>query len=183
MGESTDRGISQLSPEGQRTYALVFESARGACIGELRARGTNQDLAEDVFSEALTKVMSIVDDPGARDFSLGELINYLKRACQTCLIDAARRGMRTAPVEPDALSSLSDPTAAQPDEDVLDREDATRARAAIRSLPEREFHVFTQRYVLGRAPAAIVRSVPGLTERTYRKLIEKANARLRDENC
>jgi len=119
-------------------------------------------------------------DPVARDFSLGELISYLKVACHRRLIDEVRKRKPIAPVGLDAMPSLSDPTVAQPEEDVLDREEACRARAAITSLPERQFYVFTQRYVLGRTPAEIVRGDPTLTERSYRRLIEKANARLRD---
>lgn len=143
---------------------------------ELRKKGCSEDLAEDIFSTALLKVMDRPDDPTKRGFDPAQMVNYLKAACHTCLIDDRRhRGVLTE-VGLDTVGSLSDTSAALPDEVAEDRETLTAARKAIGGLPERERLIFCQRNLMDRSPEEILRRFPALTSRAYRRILQRANA-------
>jgi hypothetical protein len=68
--------------------------------------------------------------------------------------------------------------AAEGPAEVAERREAVAiGREAIDSLPERDRLLFLQRHQLHLSPEEILRRNPGLSRRTYRKLIQRANAR------
>lgn len=173
------RGGRRLRVEEARFYASVYSSARKGCISELRRKGCSEEEAEDVFSTALEKVMATVD-PIAREFSAAQMVNFIKQTCWRCLVDERRRrGLRTE-VALSAVRSLSDAGAETPAEAAEEREAAAMGREALQMLPERDRVVFRQRHQMNLSPEEILRNTPGLSLRSYRRIIQRANALVLD---
>jgi RNA polymerase sigma factor (sigma-70 family) len=166
----------KLSDEARQFYERVFEPARNGCMRELRKKGCSEDLAEDIFSTALLKVIDGAGDLMKREFSAPQMVNYLKAACRTSLIDHHRHRRVLTEVGLDKAGPLSDASAALPDEVAEDRATVTAARKAIDGLPERERLIFCQRNLMDRSPEEIQQSFPALTSRAYRRILQHANA-------
>lgn len=164
-----------LSPAAGRFYESIFEAARKGVLGELRRSGCSQEEAEEFFSIALEKVMGGVD-PVARGFSQPQMVNFLKRAAWRVMIDERRR--RRPEVELGEVRSLSDAGVEGPDEVAVEREAVAIGREALQALSDRDRLVFRQRHELGLSPEEILEQTPGLSMRTYRKLIGRANERV-----
>jgi RNA polymerase sigma factor (sigma-70 family) len=167
-------GDRRLSVAEATFYAAIYGSARKGCLAELRRRGCTEEEAEEIFTDALARVMGSVD-PVARDFSEGQMVAYIKRACWSRLIDERRRRSRSE-MELTSAWSLHDSTAPDPREIAEDREAVAIGREALQMLPERGRRIFRQRHQMCLTPAEIVKSTPGLSLRTYRKVIQRANA-------
>jgi DNA-directed RNA polymerase specialized sigma24 family protein len=176
-GAGGDPGIPPrtLSPAASRFYESVFDAARKGVLGELRPRGCSQEEAEEFFSIALAKVMAGVD-PVARGFSKPQMVNFVKRAACRVMIDERRR--RHPQVELSEVGSLADAGAVGPDEVAVEREAVAIGREALHALSERDRLIFRQRHELGLSPEEILERTPGLSMRTYRKLIGRANERV-----
>jgi RNA polymerase sigma factor (sigma-70 family) len=169
----------KLRVEEARFYASVYSPARKGCLGELRRRGCSEEEAEEFFSAALEKVMETVD-PIAREFSAAQMVNFIKQACWRCLIDERRRrGLRTE-LALSAVRSLSNSGAESPIEVAEEREAAAIGREALQMLPERDRVIFRQRHQMNLSPKEILQNTPGLSLRTYRRIIQRANAQVMD---
>lgn len=178
-GPSDPGGGRRLSAPEARFYAAVFSSAKNGSLAELRRRGCSEEEAEEIFTAALERTMATVD-PIARRFSEAQMVSYVKRACWTHLVaERHRRGLR-AEVEPASIRPLEDPSAPDPVEIAEDREAAAIGREALQMLSVRDRLVFRQRHQMNLSPEEILRNTPGLSPRTYRKIIQRANARVLD---
>jgi RNA polymerase sigma factor (sigma-70 family) len=167
----------RLSVAEARFYAAVYGSARRGCLSELRRKGCGEDEAEEIFTAALERVMGSVD-PVAREFSEAQMVTYIKRACWSRFVDARRRRGGRAEIELGAIRSLGDSNAPDPEEVAEEREAVAIGREALQMLSERDRLIFCQRHQMDLSPEEIVRRTPGLSPRTYRKVIQRANARV-----
>jgi RNA polymerase sigma factor (sigma-70 family) len=168
----------QLSAEESRFYASVYDSARRGSLSELQSRGCHPEEAEEFFATAYGKVMEAVD-PIAREFSAAQMVTFIKRATWRVMIDERRRrGQRTELEITSIQSGLSDPGAESPEEVAEEREAVAIGREALQTLSERDRRIFCQRHQLDLTPEEIVKGTPGLSRRTYRKIIERANSRV-----
>ena len=115
-------------------------------------------------------------DSGGSAYGLAQTVSLLKKACLRKWIDERRHRsvLRMVPLEE---ASAREGEEAGPAQAAEEREAVAIAREAIASLPERDRALFFQRHQLGLTPQEILRRNPGLSERTYRKLIGRANAR------
>ncbi len=172
--ESVDRG--KLSPEAARFYANVYDSARKGSISDLRRRGCSPEEAEEFFSAAFEKVMESVD-PVARGFLAPQMVNFIKLSARRVMFDERRRGQRSE-VDLSEIQSLTDAGVEGPDEIAVEREAVAIGREALQMLSERDRLIFFQRYQMDLSPREIVQRTPGLSMRTYRKLIQRANSRV-----
>jgi hypothetical protein len=120
-------------------------------------------------------VMGTVD-PIARDFDPGQMVNLMKLACRRRLIDDRRHRKILLEVCLDKAGPLADPSVADPSESVEDRETVDIALEAIASLPALDRDVFRQRHLEGLTPLEIRLRNPGMTPRSYRRTIERANS-------
>jgi len=172
-------GARTLSVAEAQFYARVYDPARKGSLAELRRRGCDDQEAEDLFSAAYTAVMESVD-PIERCFSAPQMVQLVKRACWRRLVDERRRlVLREEPgAKPRPLRRES-PTESPP-ELAEEREAVAIGREAMATLPERDRIVFLRRHLLGMLPEEILAETPGLSRRTYRKVIQRANARVRE---
>ncbi len=179
QGPSVPSGERKLSVAEARFYAAVFDSARKGSLAELRRAGCEEGEAEEAFTAAIERVMERVD-PIARGFSEAQMVTYIKRTCWTELLaERRRRGLRDE-IELGKARALGDPTSPDPEEIAETREALAIGREAVQMLPERDRLIFGQRHQMGLTPEEILQSTPGLSERTYRKIIQRANARVLD---
>ena len=178
-GPSAPVGGRKLRVEEARFYASVYSSARKGSLNELRRKGCSEEEAEEHFSVAFEKVMETVD-PIAREFSAAQMVSFIKRACWRCLIDERRRRGLRPEVELSAIRSLSDASVESPDEIAEEREAVAIGREALQMLSKRDRMIFRQRHQMNLSPEEIVQNIPGLSLRTYRKLIQRANTRVLD---
>jgi RNA polymerase sigma factor (sigma-70 family) len=168
--------LAQLDPEARRFFDRIYEAARAGCLNALRGAGCNEEEATEIFAAAIERVMSTVD-PIARRFAEPQMVVYLKNACWNRLVDGHRHGtvlQEVALSEPD----LADGAGERVDELVARRELIGAIGDAILSLSPRDRLVFRLRHLRGLSPADIQARL-GLTERTYRKVIQRANAQVR----
>lgn len=167
----------RLRLDEARFYASVYSSARRGSLGELRRRGCSEEEAEECFAMALEKVMERVD-PIEREFSEAQMVSFIKQTCWRCFLDSHRRP-RQLPLTELAAGEADGEDTPGPDQIAQSREAVAIGREALQMLPERDRLVFRQRYEMGLSPEEIVRGC-GLSERTYRKIIQRANARVLD---
>lgn len=167
----------RLSPEAFRFYEAVYDSARKGSLRELRRRGCSEEEAEDFFATAYAKVMAGVD-PVARGFSEPQMVEFLKRTAKNVMLDERRRQGQRPEVELSAVPSLSDAGAASPDEVAVEREAVAMGREALQMLSDRDRLIFRQRHQMDLSPEEILKRTPGLSLRTYRKIIQRANGRV-----
>jgi DNA-directed RNA polymerase specialized sigma24 family protein len=165
----------RLSVQTAAFYARIYAPARAGCIDELRRAGCGEEDAEELFAATFERIMG-KRDPLAEGFSAPQTVCLLKKACRERLIDERRhRGTLTLVPLVEAISRSD--TASDPAETAEDREAAAMGLEAIASLPERDRALFLQRHKLGLSPEEILRRNPGLSQRTYRKVMQRANAR------
>lgn len=172
-------GPRRLSLAEAQFYALVYDPARRGSLAELRRRGCDEHEAEELFAASYAKVMEAVD-PIERCFSAPQMVRFVKRACCRRLIDEDRH--RAQRVKPDARPPRLRPEspAEAPGELAEEREAVAIGREALATLSGRDRLVFTLRHLQGMEPGEIVAEVPGLSLRTYRKVIQRANVRVLD---
>jgi RNA polymerase sigma factor (sigma-70 family) len=170
--------MARLDPEERAFYARLFEGARAGCMKSLRSAGCSEEEAEEIFDEVLTRVMDEVD-PIDRAFAPPQMVNYLKTACRNQLISDRRHRGGLDVTDLDRVGPVSDPRAMGLEEEAALHETMEGVRRALRSLPERDRVIFCQRHLQGLSPDEIRRST-GVSKRTYRKLIGRANATIRD---
>jgi len=178
-GPSAPAGERTLRVEEARFYAGVYDAARKGSLGELRRKGCSEEEAEEIFAAAFEKVMETVD-PIERDFSAAQMVSFVKQACWRRLIDERRRRGHRIELELGSIRSLSDEGQESPEEIAETREAIAIGREALQLLPERDRGIFRQRHELNRTPEEILKSTPGLSLRSYRKIIQRANARVLD---
>lgn len=167
----------KLSVKEASFYAAVYDSARKGSLAELRRKRCNEEEAEEIFTAAFEQVMKAVD-PISREFSEAQMVSYVKRACWFRLLnERRRRGLRTE-IALGAIRSLSDTSTPSPQEVAEEREAAAIGREALQMLPERDRLIFRQRHQMNLSPEEILQNTPGLSLRTYRKVIQRANARV-----
>ena len=166
----------RLRVEEARFYAGVYSSARKGSLRELRRQGCSEEKAEELFAVAVAKVMESVD-PIEREFTAPQMVNFIKRACWRCFIDA-RRQEPNEPILSGAVEGMRD-EAGGPEEIAQGREAVAIGREALQMLPERDRIVFWQRYEMSLDPEEIQRNA-GISKRTYRKIIQRANSRVLD---
>ena len=119
-------------------------------------------------------------DPIEREFSAPQMVNFVKRAAWRCMIDERRRRGQRPEVEIGTVVSLSDASAESPDEVAEEREAIAIGREALQMLSERDRLIFRQRHQMNLSPEEILQNMPGLSLRTYRKIIQRANTRVLD---
>lgn len=179
----------RLSLAEAEFYARAYDPARRGSLAELRRRGCDEHEAEELFAASYAKVMESVD-PIERCFSLPQMVYFVKRACCRRLIDESRHRVLCAEAEVEPPSSRHDSateqpaepapemSSEQPSELAEEREAVAIGREALAMLSERDRLIFTRRHLQGMEPAEIVSQTPGLSMRTYRKVIQRANARV-----
>jgi RNA polymerase sigma factor (sigma-70 family) len=164
----------RLSVKEAKFYAAVYSSARSGALRDLRQAGCSEEEAEEVFSAAFEYVMETVD-PVNRGFAQAQMVNFIKRSCHRRLIDERRHRHVLKEIELSEAHSLNDRSAQGPDEIAEEREAVAIGREALLALPDRDRQVFDQRYQQHLSPEEIRENVPGLTARSYRKIIQRAN--------
>ncbi len=169
-------GERRLSLAEAQFYASVYDPARRGSLAELRRRGCEEHEAEELFAAAYARVMESVD-PIERRFSAPQMVRFVKRACTRRLIDERRRERRDRPEE-EARDSRAESPAEAPAEAAEEREAVAIGREALAMLPERDRLIFTWRHLQELAPEEILARMPGLGMRTYRKVLQRANARV-----
>jgi RNA polymerase sigma factor (sigma-70 family) len=165
-----------LSAGAAHYYARVYGAARAGCLAELRRAGCREEEAEDIFATTLERIMGKFDPTGST-YAQAQVVSLLKKACLQKLVDERRhRGvLRMVPLE--EAANRADESAGSPAEVAEKREAVAMGREAIDSLPARDRRLFLQRHQLRLTPEEIQRANPGLSRRTYRKVIHRANAR------
>jgi RNA polymerase sigma factor (sigma-70 family) len=171
--------VRKLSVQETRFYAEIYSSARKGSLAELRRKGCSEEEAEEFFSTAFQRVMESVD-PIAREFAAPQMVNFVKRAAWRCMIDERRRRGLRPEVELGEVHSLSDKSAESPEEVAEEREAVAIGREALQMLSERDRLIFRQRHQMNLTPEEILQNMPGLSMRTYRKIIQRANTRVLD---
>ncbi len=164
-----------LSVEAAHYYARIYAAARAGCLAELRKAGCGAEDAEDIFAATLERIMRKFD-PADSAYVPAQMVTLLKKACRQKLIDE-RRHRDVLQLVPLADASPRFDAAESPAEVAEEREAVAIGREAIASLPERERALFFQRHRLNLTPDEILRRNPGLSRRTYRKVMQRANAR------
>lgn len=167
----------RLSPDAAQFFRRVYGPARAGCLHQLRGAGCSEEEAEEIFQATLERVMETVD-PVSRRFAVPQMVNLLKTACHRRLIDERRHQgvLRRAPLV--EASAVPDEESDTPAEVAESREMVAIGREAVASLSERDRQVFVQRHQLGLEPDEILENFPGLSRRTYRKILQRANARV-----
>ena len=171
----TAPGERRLSLAEAQFYARVYGPARKGSMAELRRRGCDEHEAEELFAASYAKVMEAVD-PLEREFSTDQMVRFVKRACCHRLIDERRRRIAREESPPSSAESPTEP----PPELAEERESVAIGREALAMLSERDRLIFTRRHLQGLDPEEILAETPGLSMRTYRKVIQRANARVLD---
>jgi DNA-directed RNA polymerase specialized sigma24 family protein/anti-sigma factor RsiW len=168
-----------LSVAEAQFYARVYDPARKGSLAELRRRGCDEQEAEDLFAAAYAAVMESVD-PIERRFDAPQMVQLVKRACWRRLVDERRRlVLREEPgAKPRPLRRES--PVESPPELAEEREAVAIGREALATLSGRDRLIFLRRQLLGMLPEEILAETPGLSRRTYRKVIQRANARVRE---
>jgi RNA polymerase sigma factor (sigma-70 family) len=166
----------RLSVEAAQFYARVYGAARAGCMNELRRAGCEEEEAEDVFAATFERIMRKFD-PVDQAFLPAQMVALLKNACRQKLIDERRHQGVVRMVPLGDASAESDGASESPAEAVEEREAVAMGREAISSLPERDRIIFFQRHQLDLTPEEILRQNPGLSRRSYRKILQRANAR------
>lgn len=169
----------RLSPAESAFYARTYSSARRGSLAELCRAGCGEEEAEEFFQAAFERVMETVD-PIERRFSPPQMVNFIRRAAWRRMVDERRRRGRWPEVEIGTVRSLSDSGAESPEEVAEEREAIAIGREALQMLPERDRLIFRQRHQMNLSPEEILQNMPGLSLRTYRKIIQRANARVLD---
>ncbi|HEU5105551.1 MAG TPA: sigma-70 family RNA polymerase sigma factor [Solirubrobacterales bacterium] len=167
----------RLSLAESSFYAGLYDSARRGSLAELRKTGCSEEEAEEFFQTAFERVMENVD-PIEREFSAPQMVNFIKRTAWRCMIDERRRRGQRPEVEIGTVHSLSDMNAESPDEVAEEREAIAIGREALQMLSERDRLIFRQRHQMNLSPEEILQNMPGLSLRTYRKIIHRANTRV-----
>lgn len=179
----------KLSLAEAEFYARAYDPARRGSLAELRRRGCDEHEAEELFAASYAKVMESVD-PIERRFSVPQMVYFVKRACCRRLIDESRHRALYAepeaeppPSRPDCLveqlaEPATEPSGEQPCELAEEREAVAAGREAMAMLPERDRLIFLRRHLLGMSPEEILAQTPGLSMRAYRKVLQRANARV-----
>lgn len=167
----------KLSAEARQFYRQAYKPARAGCLNLLRGMGCSEEEAEEIFQATFTKVMERVD-PVERGFAIPQMVKHLKVSCQRTLIDQRRhRGvLRWAPLS-DA-SFVPDEESETPIERAETHEAVAIGKEAVASLPQRDRDIFLKRHHLDLEPEEILAGLPGLSQRTYRKIMQRANARV-----
>lgn len=165
-----------LSVEAAHYYARIYSAAKAGCLSVLRQAGCGEADAEDIFATTLERIMRKFD-PADSAYGPAQTVELLKKACLQKLIDERRHRdvLSLVPLE-DASADVGR-GAEGPAEAAEEREAVAIGREAIASLPERDRAIFFQRHQLNLAPEEILRRNPGLSARTYRKVMQRANAR------
>jgi RNA polymerase sigma factor (sigma-70 family) len=166
---------TKLSSEAAQFYASIFETARRACIAELRAIGCREVDAEEHFMATCEKLIRTVD-PIGRAFDPPQMVNFMKTTCRRRFIDERRHRARYP--ETELSEVLRDPSTEQPDEVAEDHEVIAMGREAIRLLPIADQLIFRLRYELELSPDEIQSRIPGLSRRVYRRALERSNKRV-----
>ncbi|MBS1895447.1 MAG: sigma-70 family RNA polymerase sigma factor [Actinobacteria bacterium] len=174
---STRKVERGLSAEASAFYSQVYGPARKGCLSELRKAGCSEEEAEEIFAATFEHVMRTVD-PIARSFAVPQMVNFVKRAAWRTMIDERRRLGGRIEVEIGTVQSISDAGAEGPDEAAEEREAVAMGREALQMLPERDRLIFRQRHEMDLSPEEILERTPGLSLRTYRKIIQRANSRV-----
>lgn len=175
----TPAGGRTLSVAEAQFYARVYDPARKGSLAELRRRGCSEQEAEELFAAAYARVMESVD-PIERHFDAPQMVQLVKRACWRRLVDERRRLL----LRDESDAKLSHPwhesPAESPTELAEEHEAVAVGREAVAMLPERDRLIFLRRHLLGMLPEEILAETPGLSMRTYRKIIQRANARVKE---
>jgi DNA-directed RNA polymerase specialized sigma24 family protein len=170
-------GNGKLSEEAFQFYRLAYGPARAGCLNQLRTEGCSEEEAEEIFAATFERVMQTVD-PIARQFAVPQMVNLLKTSCHRRLIDEHRHQGILHKVPLADAGSLADEGSETPVEMAESRETVAIGREAVASLAERDRKIFIQRHQLDLGPDEILANFPGLSRRTYRKIMQRANARV-----
>jgi RNA polymerase sigma factor (sigma-70 family) len=169
--------MARLDPEKRTFYGRLYEAARAGCMKSLRSTGCSEEEADEILSWAVLEVIEEVD-PISRGFAPPQMVNYLKRTCRNHLIAEWRHRGVLPVIDLEQAGSVGDNRAMGLEQEAATHETIDEIYRALRTLPERERVIFCQRHLQGLSPDEIQRSA-GVSERTYRKLIERANAKVR----
>jgi len=177
QGPSSPRtGVEKLTAESAAFYARVYGAARAGCLSDLRKVGCGEEEAEEIFAASFERVMQ-KHDPIAQEFLPSQMVVLLKKACRERLIDERRHAGLLRQVPVDDARGAHDTSSASPPETAETKEAVAMGREAIASLSSRDRKLFFQRHQLGLSPDEILAKNPGLSRRTYRKVLQRANAR------
>lgn len=170
-------GDGHLSPEVSDFYQQAYGPAQAGCLNELRNAGCTEEEAEEVFAATFEHVMRTVD-PVARSFAIPQMVNLLKKACRRKLIDVRRHDGVLRRVPLGEVGSVSDNSLDTPEELVERHETVEIGREAVASLPDRDRRVFVHRHGHGLGADEILERMPDLTRRSYRRILQRANAKV-----
>ena len=168
----------RLSVEAAHHFARVYGAARAGCLSDLRRAGCTEEEAEEIFAATFERIMRRRDPP-REGFSVAQTMALLKRACRQKLTDERRHRdvLKLVPLEEAASRADS---ATSPAGEAERREEVEIAREALSGISARDRRVFLQRHHLDLSPEEVLYRNPGLSPRTYRKLIQRARLRTRE---
>lgn len=163
----------RLSERESELYALLYGPARAGSMRELRKAGCSEDEAEEIFSGALLETMS-KPDLFLKKLAEAQLVSGIKAMCQWRLIDRRRCDR---PLSLEALTDVGSAKGGGADQVAAGHEVLEVVLDALRSLPERDRQIYSLRMLKGLAPEEI-RLLVGVSSRSYRKRIQRANERV-----
>jgi RNA polymerase sigma factor (sigma-70 family) len=135
-------------------------------------RSEREAIFHDAYAVLLEKERNGALDPGS--MPAAQVRAYLTQTALNKALDAGKRARRRhlVPLEDSPECDLPQ-DAISPEETAVARSDAERVRELVSELPDREQLVIKLRFFFDRSPTEIRRHL-GITERTYRRLFERA---------
>lgn len=162
-------------PDDREAFGELYDATHGRVYAYIRARVEIDAVAEDLTEGVYLDALAAIGRYRARD---GGALAWLLRIARNDVHDHARRARIRQVTSLDDLSAPIDP-AATPEEHAVARDEHTRIRTAVDSLPERQRDVIWMRFASGlgvtetaRAMGVSVSAVKSLQFRAMRNLQE-----------
>jgi len=156
--EAVNAGERRASLTPEMLIRKYSAAVLGLCIAHTKNFHDGEDIMQEVFLKAITKLKTLRDETRARSW----LLKIARRMC----VDYYRQHSSSEPV-PDDLPAPSDPA----DEHI------SRLHKAISRLPEGYREPITLYYLDGRKCASVARTL-GISEDAVRSRLVRARLRL-----
>jgi RNA polymerase sigma-70 factor (ECF subfamily) len=179
QGFDPDAELVEAARLDPREFLTLYDRYVDRVLGYVKLRVTDRDVCEDVTSQVFTRALERIDQFNGR----GTFAGWLFQIARNAISDVHRE--RPTDELGDAVSTLSD-LQAGPEEQVLDRERATRLRALVKSLPPDEQHLLALRYGAGldyEEICALVGGNPGAIRVRMHRLLERLRRRYPDDEA
>src|SRR5262245_36296275 len=162
-----------------RAFLTLYDRYVDRVFGYVKLRITDREAREDVTSQVFTRALERIDQFNGQ----GTFASWLFQITRNAISDLYRE--RPTDELGDAVSTLSDPQAG-PEQQVLDRDRATRLRALVQSLPPDEQHLLALRYGAGldyEEICALIGGNPGAIRVRMHRLLERLRRRYPDDEA